>query len=278
MAPERGGPRSAARRRGRPARAPERGEAGQVQSLVRALTLLEHVSRREHGVALTDAAQAAGLAASTAHRLLKSLERMGFVSQDEERGLWFVGVKAFTVGSAFVRARDVVAIARPFMRDLMERSQETVNLAVLDQDEPVYLTQIECRQMIRAHALPGARAPVHCSGVGKALLATLPQARVAAIAQARGLPRYTAKTITALPALNAELELVRERGWAADDEEHSRGMRCVASVLRDEHGDAIAAISLTGPIARVTDERLAELGALVRATAAKITEALGGRV
>ena len=277
MAPDRGGARSAAKRRGRPARAPER-QAGQVQSLVRALTLLEHLSQREHGATLTDAAQAAGLAASTAHRLLKSLEQMDFVSQDEERGLWFVGVKAFTIGSAFVRARDVVAIARPFMRELMERSQETVNLAVLDQDEPVYLTQIECRQMIRAHALPGARAPVHCSGVGKALLATLPEARVAAIAQRRGLPRYTDKTLTTLPALNAELACVRERGWAADDEEHSLGMRCVASVLRNEHGEAIAAISLTGPVARMTDARLAELGALVRATAAKITAALGGRV
>ena len=277
MAPDRGGARRVAKRRGRPARTPER-QAGQVQSLVRALTLLEHLSQREHGATLTDAAQAAGLAASTAHRLLKSLEQMGFVAQDEERGLWFVGVKAFTIGSAFVRARDVVAIARPFMRELMELSQETVNLAVLDQGEPVYLTQIECRQMIRAHALPGARAPVHCSGVGKALLATLPEARVAAIAQRRGLPRYTEKTLTTLPALNAELARVRERGWAADDEEHSLGMRCVASVLRDEHGEAIAAISLTGPIARVTDARLAELGALVRATAAKITAALGGRV
>jgi IclR family acetate operon transcriptional repressor len=277
MAPDRGGARRVAKRRGRPARTPER-QAGQVQSLVRALTLLEHLSQREHGATLTDAAQAAGLAASTAHRLLKSLEQMGFVAQDEERGLWFVGVKAFTVGSAFVRARDVVAIARPFMRELMELSQETVNLAVLDQGEPVYLTQVECRQMIRAHALPGARAPVHCSGVGKALLATLPEARVAAIAQRRGLPRYTEKTLTTLPALNAELARVRERGWAADDEEHSLGMRCVASVLRDEHGEAIAAISLTGPIARVTDARLAELGALVRATASKITAALGGRV
>ena len=274
MAADRGG----AKRRGRPARAPEGPQPGQVQSLVRALTLLEHLSLREHGATLTDAAQAAGLAASTAHRLLKSLEQMGFVSQDEERGLWFVGVKAFTVGSAFVRARDVVAIARPFMRELMEESQETVNLAVLDQGEPVYLTQIECRQMIRAHALPGARPPAHCSGVGKALLATLPEARVAAIVQRRGLPRFTEKTITTLPALNAELARIRERGWAADDEENSLGMRCAASVLRDEHGEAIAAISLTGPIARMTDQKLAELGALVRATAAKITAALGGRV
>jgi len=277
MAAERGPARGAAKRRGRPAREPDGGRTGQVQSLVRALTLLDHLSQREHGASLTEAAQAAGLAASTAHRLLRSLEQMDFVAQDAESGLWFVGVKAFTVGAAFVRRRDIVAIARPFMRELMERSGETVNLAVLDHDEPVYLTQIECHQMIRAHALPGGRAPIHCSGVGKALLATLSEARVAAIAQRRGLPRHTAKTLTTLPALSAELERVRARGWAVDDEEHSLGMRCVASVLCDEHGEAIAAISLTGPSARVTDERLGELGAMVRGTAAKITAALGGR-
>jgi IclR family transcriptional regulator, acetate operon repressor len=277
MAAEREPARGASKRRGRPARASEGKQAGQVQSLVRALRLLEHLSLHEHGVSLTEAAQAVGLAASTAHRLLRSLEQMGYVAQDEESGLWFVGVKAFTVGSAFVRARDLVAIARPFMRELMEQSGETVNLAVLDHDEPVYLTQVECHQMIRAHALPGGRAPIHCSGVGKALLATLPEARVAAIAQRRGLPRHTEKTLTNLAALRVELERVRARGWAVDDEEHSLGMRCVASVLRDEHGEAIAAISLTGPSARVTGERLEELGAMVRATAAKITAALGGR-
>lgn len=277
MAAERSPARGAAKRRGRPAREPEGGRTGQVQSLVRALTLLDHLSQHEHGVSLTGAAQAADLAASTAHRLLRSLEQMDFVAQDEESGLWFVGVKAFTVGAAFVRRRDIVAIARPFMRELMERSGETVNLAVLDHDEPVYLTQIECHQMIRAHALPGGRAPIHCSGVGKALLATLSESRVAAIAQRRGLPRHTAKTLTTLPALRAELERVRARGWAVDDEEHSLGMRCVASVLCNEHGDAIAAISLAGPSARVTDERLAELGAMVRGAASKITAALGGR-
>lgn len=277
MAAERGAARGASKRRGRPAHGPAGKRAGQVQSLARALTLLEHLSQHEHGVSLTEAAQAAGLAASTAHRLLRSLEHMDYVAQDEERGLWFVGVKAFTVGSAFVRARDIVAIARPFMRELMERSGETVNLAVLDHDEPVYLTQIECHQMIRAHALPGGRAPIHCSGVGKALLATLSEARVAAIAQRRGLPRHTERTLTSLAALCAELERVRARGWAVDDEEHSLGMRCVASVLRDEHGDAIAAISLTGPSARVTDDKLAELGAMVRAAASRITAALGGR-
>ena len=252
-------------------------ETGQVQSLVRALTLLDRVSEHEHGVTLTDLAQDVGLAPSTAHRLLKSLEQMGYVDQDSERGLWFVGVKAFTVGSAFVRARDIVAIARPFMRELMEEAGESVNLAVLDHDEPVYLSQVECRQVMRAHALPGARPPAHCSGVGKALLAALPERNVERLLTRTGLPRMTPKTLTTIDAFAAELAAVRAAGYAVDDEEQAFGMRCVAAAIYDENGDAVAAVSLTGPSARIAPDRVSKLGELVSGTAARITAAIGGR-
>jgi IclR family acetate operon transcriptional repressor len=263
-------------RRGRPAQRPEAAGA-QVQSLDRALTLLEKVAESAQGVALTDLAQAAGLAPSTAHRLLKSMQSRDFVRQDAERGLWFVGVRAFVVGNAFARARDITVLARPVMWELMEKVGESVNLAVLDDDEPVYLSQVECRQMMRAHALPGARAPVHCSGIGKALLAWLPSARVQAVLVRRGLRRYTEKTITEPARLAAELATVRARGYAIDDEEHSLGMRCVAAPVFDESGDAVAALSMTGPTARISDAALPELGVVVRAAAADLTARIGGR-
>jgi len=267
------------KRRGRPAAANGAAAgAGQVQSLMRALALLEQVSAHEHGATLTDLASAVELAPSTAHRLLKTLEAMSYVRQDEERSLWFVGVKAFTVGSAYARARDIVATARPLMRDLMEEVEESVNLAVLDQDEAVYLTQVECHQLMRAHALPGSRPPVHCSGVGKALLSFLPPARMAAILKRIPYPRLTERTLADAAALRAELEQVRLRGYAVDDEEHSCGMRCVAAAIFDENGDAVAAISMTGPSARITAERLPALGVSVMRTADRITAAIGGHL
>jgi IclR family acetate operon transcriptional repressor len=269
---------ASARRRGRPAAAASsRDAAGAVQSLDRALNLLEEVSRHEQGVTLTDLAQSTGLAPSTAHRLLRTLESRDYLRQDEQRGLWFVGVRAFTVGSAFVRMRDIVAIARPLMRQLVDDVGESANLAVLDNGQPVYLSQIECRQMIRAHALPGARAMPHCSGVGKALLSFLPAERARTILRETGMPALTDKTITTIRDYMAALETVRAQGYAVDDEEQSPGMRCVAAVIHDEYGDPVAAVSVTGPSARIDDRRIALLGARVKAAAAAITEAIGGR-
>ncbi len=265
------------RRRGRPARAGRAGETAQVQSLARALTLLELVSEREHGAALTELARAAKLAPSTAHRLLKSLELMRYVRQDQDRGLWFIGVQAFTVGNGFARGRDIVAVARPIMRELMQEVGESVNLAILDEGEVVYLSQIECHQMMRAHAMPGGRAPLHCSGVAKALLASLPEAEAEALLGRRPLSRRTERTLTTLKQLRAELRQVRGQGYAVDDEEQNLGMRCVAAAIFDENGEAVAAISMTGPSARIARARLAEFGAIVRRAAAAATNAYGGR-
>jgi len=271
-------PQNGGRRRGRPTRAGAAGGDGAVQSLDRALNLLEQIARHEQGITLSDVATATALPPSTAHRLLKSLEAREFVRHDSERGLWFVGVRAFTVGSAFVRVRDIVAIARPVMRRLVDDVDESVNLAVLDGDQPVYLSQIECRQMIRAHALPGARAMAHCSGVGKALLAALPEAQTVAILRRAGLPALTAKTITRVDDYIQALADVRRNGFAVDDEEQSLGMRCVAAAIHDENGDPVAAVSLTGPSARLSSDRIAALGRRVGEAAAEITAAIGGRL
>lgn len=270
-----GASRPTTRRRGRPA-GPATAAAGQVQSLDRAFNLLEVISGHEYGIALTELAQRTGLPPSTAHRLLKSLEQRGYLRQDEERGLWFIGVKAFVVGSAFIRSRDIVAIARPIMRRLMEDVGESVNLAVLDGDEAIYLSQIECRQMIRAHALPGGRAPLHGSGVGKALLAALPPDRAAALVVPLSMPALTPNTLTTHDSLLAALGTVRCAGYAVDDEEQSLGMRCVAAAVHDENAEPVAAVSVTGPSARVTVERIERLGARVVAAAQEMTDALGG--
>jgi IclR family acetate operon transcriptional repressor len=265
------------RRRGRPTleRNGKR-DGGSVQSLDRALGLMEAISYREQGATLSDLAQETALAPSTAHRLLKSLESREYLRQDEERGLWFIGVRAFTVGSAFVRVRDIVAVARPFMRVLVEEVGESANLAILEDNQPVYLSQVECQQMIRAHALPGVRAMPHCSGIGKAFLALMPAARVEAIMASKGMPALTSKTITSIDDYQLALADVRRHGYAVDDEEQSPGMRCVAAVIFDDNSEAAAALSITGPSARIAQRRIPELGAKVRDMAAQVTAAIGG--
>jgi IclR family transcriptional regulator, acetate operon repressor len=247
-----------------------------VQSLTRALGLLNVLARHDQGLGLSDAAKETGLAVSTAHRLLSTLSHENFVCFDPERGVWMIGVQAFIVGSAFLRARELAGVARPIMRQLMEDSGETVNLAVEEGGEAIYVAQIECRKTMRAIARPGGRAAIHCSGVGKALLAAMSDDEVERIIAARGLAAATADTITTPAALRAELAAVRKRGFAIDHEENAIGLRCVAATVFDEHGKPIAAISISGPRARISDDLLMPLGEAVREAARQITAGLGG--
>ena len=247
-----------------------------MQSLARALAILNRLAAADDGTTLTEVAQQVGLSPSTAHRLLTTLEGERYVHFDAERRLWSVGVQAFVAGSGFLKARSLAAAARPHMRALMEDGGETVNLAAEDEGEAVYLAQVECRQMMRAFARPGGRVPLHCSSVGKALLSAMPEADLARVLHRHGLARVTVKTLITTPALRADLHAARTRGYAVDDEEHAVGLRCIAAVVFNEAADAVAAISLSGPMARIPDERIPLLGDLVRRAADAATAGLGG--
>ncbi len=266
------------RKRGRPPGAKARAGDGKNQSLMRALTLLERLSESPKGMQLTDLSYQLGMPAATVHRLLSTFEELNFVEQDPEQGLWYVGLKTFTVGNAFLNRRDYVAIARPHMHMLVEQCGETVNLGVIDAGEVVFISQVESLEVMRMIVRLGSRSPIHASGVGKAMLASMPEQRVAGILERRGLARFTDHTIDSPADLRAELERVRQLGYALDDEEHAVGLRCVAAPIFDENGQALAAISLSGPKARIVDSRLSELGNAIRQTAAEITQALGGRI
>ncbi|MEQ8356363.1 MAG: IclR family transcriptional regulator C-terminal domain-containing protein [Kiloniellaceae bacterium] len=252
-------------------------QGGQVQSLGRALSILERLADAD-GMTLTDLSQSVGLAPSTTHRLLTTLQQRRFADFDEEYGVWVIGVGAFNVGNAFLRNRRIVTLGRPVMRRLMEEVGETVNLAVEDKDELVYITQFESHAPMRAFFRPGRRAPMHASAVGKAMLAEMDEAALTSLLQSKGMPRFTDKTFVDPVALRADLLRIRERGWAVDDEEHTIGMRCVAATIHNEHAEVIAGVSVSGPSVRVTETRLGELGARVVQAANAITEQIGGVV
>lgn len=251
-------------------------ESGRVQSLARALAIVNAIARGD-GLTLTDLARTVGLPPSTVHRLLTTLEEARFVRFDRELARWMIGVQAFIVGGAFLQARDVLALARPYLRRLVEDGGETANLALEDEGQAVYMGQVESRQLVRAIAKPGGRVFLHNSGIGKAMLAAMPAAEVAKILQKRGLPRFTERTIDTPAALRAHLAEIRARGFAIDDEEYAIGLRCVAAPILDEAGALVAAVSLSGPTARITPDRVPLLGALVRTVAQEITAEFGGR-
>lgn len=263
-------------RRGRIPSKPGAGTA-QVQSLTRGLSILEALARAEGGLTLTDVAHRAVLPPSTTHRLLGTLERMGYVYQAGELGRWYVGLQAFAVGSSFLASRDFVAQSHPYMRRLMEQAGETANLAILDATEAVFVDQVQCRETMRTIVKLGSRVPLHASGVGKAIFAALANEQIDAIMKVRGLPRITGNTVTAPETMWASIRVVRQRGWSFDDEEHLPGTRCVAASIYDEHAEVLGAISLAGPTSRLPDERIKQLGPLVAHVAEEITRHLGGR-
>ena len=252
---------------------------GQIQSVTRALSVLNAIAEEESGLTLAEISEKVGLPPSTTHRHLTTMQEESFVRFDAETGTWLIGVQAFLTGSAFIGSRDIASIARPYMRRLMEASGETVNLAIADEARGyvVYLAQVECKHMMRAISRPGELVPMYCSAVGKALLAAMPETSIAAIFQKTGLKRITEKTITSPAKMRAELVRIKSEGYALDDEEHAVGLRCIASVLCNEHGEPLAAISMLGPMARISDDKIAEFGVLVKEAAAAITLAVGGR-
>src|SRR4029077_18488866 len=194
-----------------------------------------------------------------------------------EQGRWYVGVQAFTVGSSFLASRDFIAQSHPFMRRLMDQSGETVNLAILDGTEAVFVDQVQCREMMRTIVKLGSRAPLHASGVGKTMFASLPDDQIDAILKVRGLPRITEHTITSPETMWAALKVIRQRGYSCADEEHAPATRCVAATIYDEHAEPLGAISLAGPASRLPDARIRPLGPLAAHIHQRIARKGGGR-
>lgn len=263
------------RQRGRPRAFNGPSEPTSVQSLDRALRILAIVAEGS-GLSLSEISAQSGLAASTAYRMLTTLENHGMVEFDTSDQLWSIGVETYRMGAAFLRRRKLVDRARIVMQELMERTGETANLGVAEDDCVVFVSQVETHQAIRAFFRPGTRSPFHASGIGKAVLAHLEPERVGTILRKAGLQRFTDRTLSDIPALAHDLATIKRRGWSVDDEERHPGMRCVAAAIFNEFGEPIGGVSVSGPTVRVTPERLAEIGPLVRDAAAEVTRMIGG--
>ncbi|WP_179737549.1 MULTISPECIES: IclR family transcriptional regulator [unclassified Bradyrhizobium] len=249
---------------------------GGVQSVDRALSILETLAEDDEGYRLSDLAVRTGLSASTVHRLLATLESRRFVQFDRAESKWHVGSRAFTVGASFARRRNFSAQAIPYLRKLRDLTRETANLAVVDDEFIIVLTRMESREIMRSLTQVGGRVPMVTSGVGKAVLATYSDEDVGAVIRHHGMPRLTEKSIVRPSDLFNELERIRKQGFALDDEEACMGLRCIAAVVYNDCAEPLAAISVSGMTSRLTDDRLPEIGQIVREVAGELTVALGG--
>jgi IclR family transcriptional regulator, acetate operon repressor len=249
---------------------------GGVQSVDRALLIIETLAEDDEGYRLTDLAVRTGLSPSTVHRLLTTLEKRRFVQFDRGESTWHIGAQSFAVGSTFVRRRNFVTQALPYLRKLRDQTRETANLAVIDDGAMVVLTRVESREIMRSVTKVGGRVPMVASGLGKALLATYSEQDVFAIIQRDGMPRLTSKSIVRAGELCKSLHDIRRQGYSVDDEEALIGLRCVSAVVYDDCSEPLAAISVSGEASRVPNDRLPVLGKLLQEVAAELTMALGG--
>lgn len=249
---------------------------GGVQSVDRALSILATLAEDDEGYRLSDLAIRTGLSTSTVHRLLATLEGRRFVQFDRAQSKWHVGSRAFSVGATFARRRNFTTQAIPYLRKLRDLTRETANLAVVDDEFIIVLTRMESREIMRSLTQVGGRVAMVTSGVGKAVLATYSDEDVGAVIRHHGMPRLTEKSIVRPSDLFKELEKIRRQGFALDDEEACMGLRCIAAVVYNDCAEPLAAISVSGMTSRLTDQRLPEVGQIVRDVAAELTGALGG--
>ncbi len=264
------------RRRGRPRAFQDKTAENTVQSLDRALVILEALAEAG-GIGLSALAQKLDQAPATVYRALTTFETHGMAELDPATQAWHVGPGAFLIGSAFLRRTSVVERARPVLRALMEETGETANLGVAQGDHVLFLSQVETHASIRAFFPPGTRSPLHASGIGKALLARYDQDRLEDYLARATLTRFTDATLTDADALRADLAETRARGFAFDDEERNEGMRCIAAAVLNAFCEPVAGISVSGPVQRMPVEATAAIGEKVRAAAARLSAGLGAR-
>jgi len=247
----------------------------QIQVLDRALALLDALSHRGPDLALGEISQSLKLHKSTAHRLIMVLERHRLLERNSRTGRYRLGLKLFELGTKAASHLDLREQARPFLERVVLETGETVHLCIYDDGEVVYVDKVEPARSVRLASSVGRRNPAYCTAVGKAIMAFLPEAQVEDAVQKHGLQPLTSKTVSTLAELKAELERIRERGYSLDDEENEEGVSCVGAVVRGFEGEAVAAISVSGPTFRLGKEKVAVVAQSVIAAAKGLSKELG---
>lgn len=246
-----------------------------VQSVDRALEILNLLQYEIQGMGTTRLSERLGVSKSTAHRLLSSLLNKGFVKQSPDNQRYYLGLQLIGLGEAVIDQLDIREIAAPYMEHLVNKIGETVHLVIREGSEIVYIDKKESTETIRMYSNIGKRAPMHCTGVGKAILAYLPLEEIREIVKRKGLTKYTKNTITNYDDLLDHLSGIRSKGVSIDDEEHEKEIKCVASPILNYKNEVIAGISVSGPLMRMDDRNIELITEEVVQVSKEISKALG---
>src|SRR6266849_5672522 len=223
-------------------------ETSPATAVERALNILEAAAQRREGLTNSEISRKLGIPKSSASYILRTLEKRGYLRREAETGRYRLGLKILSLGGDVQSNLDIADVALPFMRSIVEKIHLTVHLAVLDQGEAVYIEKVEAPGFFKVNTWVGRRMFLHSTSVGKCLLAWLPKHEVETIAKQQGLKRRTPETITSIAKLLADLERVKQSGYAVDDEENSLGARCLGAPIFDAMGNVTAALGASGTL------------------------------
>ena len=260
--------------------APQRAAKGlsdryRIHVIDRAAHILDCFGFDHQELSVSEIGAKTALHRSTAHRILMALEYNDLIRQNPETGKYRLGIKLFKLGHQAVSHLNLREICRPFLTRIMNETKETVHLAVLDDDQVLYLDKVEGPHALRMPSRVGRHIPTYCTSLGKAMLSCLDEQAVRAILRKQALTAYTTHTVKSIEQLLADVRAVHKRGYAVDNEEIEIGLRCVGAPIRDHTGGMVGAISTAAPSARLAEKNIPVVGRLVMAVAAEISQELG---
>jgi DNA-binding IclR family transcriptional regulator len=250
-------------------------ERYRIHVIDRAAQILDCFGFDHQELSVSEIGVKTGLHRSTAHRILMALEYNDLIKQNPSTGKYHLGIKLFKLGHQAVSQLNLRDICRPFLSRLMNDTKETIHLAVLDDDQVLYLDKVEGPHALRMPSRVGRYIPTYCTSLGKAMLSCLDDQEVKSILRRQTLKPHTENTVKNINQLLADLGSVRKRGYAVDNEEIEIGLRCVGAPLRDYTGGMVGAISVAAPSARLSEKNTPVIGRMVIAIAAGISQKLG---
>lgn len=251
-------------------------DKNRIRALEKGLELLILLSRHDTERSLDQISKDAGYSKPTCFRLLQTMRRLNFVTQSVETKCYQLGPRNISIGTAALDRQSVRSIAVPYMRRIRAQTKETVNLTILDGSEVVFVERIEANFIVNSNLHVGSRLPVHCSSMGKAILAHLPEPKLALILEKLDFQPCTAKTITSRARFIEELAGIRATGTAINNEELEKGLFAIAGPIRNYSGEAIAAMNISFPLVRHhIKEALADFIPIVKEACIEISSLLG---
>lgn len=246
-----------------------RSGAGFIKSLGKALRLLDCFSEREPQWRVTDLARRLHMPKSTVSNILTTMEAAGYVRQCPD-GSYRLGLRVFELGFVARNALGVKAHVLPILEEVFQATEEIVYLTIPREGRVLYIEALYPTKRLIQYSIVGRTGPMHCTGCGKAMLASMPPEKVRAVVDTYGLPRFTEDTITTWDGLMAELDEIRRQGYAIDRGEHNVGVHCVAAPILGAGGQLLGAISLSGPPLHMTPERIPRYAAIVQRACGEI--------